>query len=637
MASPSKSTDAGRFLAAWAASVLAMATPAFAAPPEIRGTWLTTTSSDDLVSRNIAATMQSLRAVGLNTVYVESFKNGYTNFQSPTLAAFLGRTSSLNPFGVNANRDILAETRVAAAEAGLIHGAWFEYGLMAQFGDPSNPLAVKARDNGWLLQDSSGRYTNSSNGFSWMNPLVPEIRSLVQGMAVDAVTRYGVQIIQFDDHLSWPVQFGFDDVTRQAYLRETGRNLPTGSLGHFNSQFVAWRQQKMREFADELVDAIRAARPDVVISLAPSPANFSASNFNAKWTDWLGAGGRFDEVLPQVYRDTASAFNFEWNSTRNATPADRRGDLGSGLRLLGSGAATPWEELRPMLDRLRADAALGHSIWYSEGVSAAGTSNAVNYGPQLAAYYDVTGTGRAPHPLFTTVRWAGAAGDGGSGTWSVLGPTWADRSPIWVQDAVGIFDGPGGTVTVSGSITAGRGLDFRTGGYTVGSGTLHLRGFARGENRLSVAADATVTIASLVTSPEGILKDGGGRLVLSGSTGGITGGIEVAGGTLALAGPATLDRAAWFEVAEGAVLDVSSAGAGASAGRLALEAGQSLSGSGTVVGSVSFGAGSTLSPGGPSGVLPATGVVTVPEPATVVTLAAAAIAMLVARRREGRE
>jgi hypothetical protein len=125
--------------------------------------------------------------------------------------------------------------------------------------------------------------------------------------------------------------------------------------------------------------------------------------------------------------------------------------------------------------------------------------------------------------------------------------------------------------------------------------------------------------------------------VLSGSTGGIIGGIEVAGGTLALAGPATLDRAAWFEVAEGAVLDVSSAGAGASAGRLALEAGQSLSGSGTVVGSVSFGAGSTLSPGGPSGVLPATGVVTVPEPATVVTLAAAAIAMLVARRREGRE
>ena len=92
------------------------------ASPELRGTWLTTTSSDDLSAANMATTMASLRNVGLNTVYVEAWKNGYTNFNSPTLATFVGG-SSLNPS--LRGRILLDESRTAAAHAGLVHGAWF--------------------------------------------------------------------------------------------------------------------------------------------------------------------------------------------------------------------------------------------------------------------------------------------------------------------------------------------------------------------------------------------------------------------------------------------------------------------------------------------------------------------------------
>ena len=97
--------------------------------------------------------MNSLKTVGLNTVYVEAWKNGYTNFTSPTLATFTGR-SSLNPS--LSGRTLLNETRTAAANAGLVHGAWFEYGLMAEFGSPSNPLAVKCRDATWTVGTTSG-------------------------------------------------------------------------------------------------------------------------------------------------------------------------------------------------------------------------------------------------------------------------------------------------------------------------------------------------------------------------------------------------------------------------------------------------------------------------------------------------
>ena len=504
--------------------------PCQAAAPEIRGTWLTTTSSDDWSAANLPTTMNSLKTVGLNTVYVEAWKNGYTNFTSPTLATFTGR-SSLNPS--LSGRTLLNETRTAAANAGLVHGAWFEYGLMAEFGSPSNPLAVKCRDatwtvgttsgTGWLLQDSAGDYTNSSNNFVWMNPLVPEVRNLIKGIVVDAITQFDLQIVQFDDHLAWPVQFGWDDYTKAVYKQETNRNLPSSYL---DSNFRTWRQGKTQALFDEIAVAARAAKPSVVVSLSPSTASFSATNYCADWSKWMTST---DEVLPQVYRSTYGAFATEWASQITASGTNRP-ELAAGLRLLGTGSATPWADLEQQLDRTRTDGALGHSIWYSEGVSQSGTSNPSNYNAQLKAYYDVATNGPAANPHFTSVRWSGTGGTGGSGTWSTLASTWKDRSTIWVQDAVGIFDGVGGTVTVSGTVGAAGGLDFRTAGYTLTGGTLAFRGFNRPANSITVASGVTATITSTLTGSAGLTKSGTGVLALAGTGTALGGGVAIQAG-----------------------------------------------------------------------------------------------------------
>jgi autotransporter-associated beta strand protein len=531
--------------------------PIHAAAPEIRGTWLTTTSSDDWSAANLQTTMNSLKQTGFNTVYVESFKAGYTNFTSPTLSAFTG-SPSLNPS--LAGRTLLNETRTAAANAGLVHGAWFEYGLMAEYGSPSNPLAVKCRDatwtvgttsgTGWLLQDSAGDYTNSSNNFVWMNPLVPEVRNLIKGIVVDAINQFDLQIVQFDDHLAWPVQFGFDDYTKAVYKQETNRNLPTNYL---DSNFRTWRQGKTQALFEEIAAAAKAAKPSVIVSLSPSTASFSSSNYCADWTKWLGST---DEVLPQVYRSTYGSFATDWAAQITASGTFRP-ELAAGLRLLGTGSATPWADLQQQLDRTRTDGALGHSIWYSEGVTVSGTLNPSNYNSQLKAYYDVATNGPAANPHFASVRWSGTGGLSGSGTWSVLAPTWKDRSTIWVQDALGIFDGPGGTVTMSGTVGVGGGLDFRTTGYTVGGGTMALRGHSRVANMITVAAGGTTTLASAVTGSTGLTKSGTGVLALAGTGTGLTGGVAVQAGMLTIgAGGTTGSLAASnaFTLASGGTL-----------------------------------------------------------------------------------
>ena len=511
---------------------------ALAASPEIRGTWITTTSSDDWTSSNLPGTMSSLKQVGLNTVYVEAWKNGYTNYNSTTLSSFTG-TTSLNPS--LGSRVLLDETRTAAANAGMIHGAWFEYGVMAQYlGNTGtatgsfNPLAKKCRDStwtvgttsgtGWLLKDSSGNYTTASNGFLWMNPLVPEVRNLIKGIVVDAINQFDLQIVQFDDHLAWPQAYGWDDYTKAVYKQETGRNLPASST---DATFLAWRQGKTQAFFAEIADAAKAAKPSVVVSLAPSVIATSSSSYCANWSTWLG---KTDEVLPQVYRSTIASFNNDWPGQITASGTSRA-ELGAGLRLLGTGSATPWTDLQQQIDKTRTDGALGHSIWYSEGISNSGTSNSSNYRTQLTAYYDVATNGPAANPHFQTVRWAGATGTGGSGTWSPLAATWKDISTIWVQDALGIFDGAGGAVTVSGTVGVAGGLDFRTAGYTVSGGTIALRGYTRAANAITVASGVTATIASTLTGSTGLTKSGSGTLSLSGSSP-FTGATVVSAGTL---------------------------------------------------------------------------------------------------------
>ena len=77
--------------ATWATAQPQPAAHVPAAIPEVRGTWLTTTANDALARpANTAATMRALREIGLNTVYVETWKNGYTQYPSDVLARTIG-------------------------------------------------------------------------------------------------------------------------------------------------------------------------------------------------------------------------------------------------------------------------------------------------------------------------------------------------------------------------------------------------------------------------------------------------------------------------------------------------------------------------------------------------------------------
>ena len=193
--------------------------------PEVRGTWLTTTANE-AISRpeHTAETMRRLRDIGLNTVYVEVWKNGYTEFPSETMARAIGVPMRVNASPQGAvQRDLLEETLIEAHRNQLIYIAWFEYGFMAAHQGTQNEL--RARKD-WLSLDAQGGEV-AGNGFVWMNPLHPDAQDLLLGIVKEAIVKYDLDGIQLDDRIVWPyINMGYDDFTRRMYRQETGREVP---------------------------------------------------------------------------------------------------------------------------------------------------------------------------------------------------------------------------------------------------------------------------------------------------------------------------------------------------------------------------------------------------------------------------
>jgi uncharacterized lipoprotein YddW (UPF0748 family) len=382
-------------LEGWPAATVAQ--PA-AAAPEVRATWLTTTANRALATpADTEATMAALADIGLNTVYVECWKNGYTQFPSEVLERTIGHrqrpASALqdpsDKPGAPA-RDLLAETLAAARRHGLHHVAWFEYGFMAAHGATSNHL--RRQKPQWLSRDIRGSEV-APNGFVWMNPLHPEARAFLLALTLEAVRRYDIDGVQFDDRIVWPyVTMGYDDYTRGVYAAEHGGRQPPDNAR--DPAWMRWRADKLNALAAEFCAALRAARPGLMVSLSPAVYPWSWEHYLLDWPQWARwpRDRRWSEFVPQAYRMNYAAFESTWleqTEALRAVGAYRPHELVAGIRLEGDGADSDWEQLRRSIELVRRLGQGGHSLWFSKGVL--GTHAAA-----LKAFYG----GRVASPRF---------------------------------------------------------------------------------------------------------------------------------------------------------------------------------------------------------------------------------------------
>ncbi|MGW3208005.1 glycoside hydrolase family 10 protein [Streptomyces sp. NPDC001135] len=287
-----------------ALSPLVTAPFAVAAPPrrprataEMRGMWIATVSNRDWPSRpGLTAAAQRGELVAhldraardrLNTVVLQVRPTADALWPSPYepwceyLTGTQGRDPGWDPLG----------TAVQEAHArGLELHAWFNPYRIANHADPGRlDASHPAREHpDWVVP---------YGGKLYYNPGLPEIRAFVQQAILDAVARYPVDAVHFDDYFyPYPVAGQtFDD--DDAYDRYGG---------DFSSR-AAWRRDNVDTLVRETAAGIRRVRPGTRFGISPFGVWRNAS------TDPRGSDTRAGvQTYDDLHADTRTWVREQW-------------------------------------------------------------------------------------------------------------------------------------------------------------------------------------------------------------------------------------------------------------------------------------------------------------------------------------
>ncbi|MGW2746364.1 glycoside hydrolase family 10 protein [Streptomyces sp. NPDC001450] len=305
---------------AWAAlSALATAQGSAAAPgrpdprrpwpraaTEMRGVWLATVSNRDWPSKaGLTADAQRTELIAhldravrdrLNTVILQVRPTADALWPSPYepwseyLTGTQGRNPGWDPLG----------TAVREAHArGLELHAWFNPYRVANHPDPTRLAASHParRHPDWVVP---------YGGKLYYNPGLPEVRAFVEQAMLDAVVRYPVDAVHFDDYFyPYPVAGQtFDD---DAAYDEYG--------GDFDTR-AAWRRDNIDKLVQETAVAIKQVRPGTRFGISPfgvwrnatTDSRGSDTRAGVQTYDDLHADTRtwvrnhwIDYIVPQLY------------------------------------------------------------------------------------------------------------------------------------------------------------------------------------------------------------------------------------------------------------------------------------------------------------------------------------------------
>ncbi|BAB75632.1 glycoside hydrolase family 10 protein [Anabaena sp. FACHB-709] len=266
---------------------------------EIRGVWLTNNDFDILRNRaKVQDTLAQLRRLNFNTIYPVVWNDGYTKYPS----AVTQRMGIPYFFRGTEGQDVIADIISQARSQGLLAIPWFEFGFMAPL---TSELASQHPD--WLTQKRDGTQTSISAAgeVAWMNPFHPEVQQFITDLVVEIITKYNADGIQFDDHMSLPVDFGYDKYTINLYRQETGNPPPSNPQAQ---AWVKWRADKITAFMVQLNQAVKARKPNAIFAVSPNYYDFAYKLQLQDWLNWVRLGV-VDELVVQVYRNDLQSFN----------------------------------------------------------------------------------------------------------------------------------------------------------------------------------------------------------------------------------------------------------------------------------------------------------------------------------------
>ncbi len=374
----------------WVLGAIALATaialnlvqvpPSWEAPAkvtELRGVWLTNVASGVLYTPwGINRAIDQLAQLKFNTVYPVVWNRGTTFYPSSVAKKVTGRDRDLLLQVLKLNQDVLAQIIKQGHRQGLRVIPWFEYGFMT----PTNSQIAK-RHPDWLTArrnaskvsvDANLKATNSKSAKIivdplltkgvWLNPIHPEVQQFMLDMIIEVVTKYDIDGIQFDDRFGLPSDLGYDRFTVAQYRKEhLGKNPPNNSL---DAQWLCWRADKITNFMQRVYKAVKAVKPNCLVTLSPNPQDYAYRATLQDWSTWVNQG-LIDELICQIYRNDEKTFLAQLQQTALQTA---RKKIPVGIGILSGSVKNPvaMKQIQQQVQWVRDRGYSGVSFFYWE-------------------------------------------------------------------------------------------------------------------------------------------------------------------------------------------------------------------------------------------------------------------------------
>ncbi|MFC4061687.1 glycoside hydrolase family 10 protein [Planomonospora corallina] len=303
----------------------------------------------------------------LNAVFVQIRPTADAFWPSPyePWSQYLTGTQGRDP-----GYDPLAFAVEETHRRGLAFHAWFNPYRVSMQGDPAalHPGHPGRRHPDWIV---------AYGGRLYYNPGMPEVRTFVQDAMMDAVLRYDIDGLHFDDYF-YPVNTpAFDD---SAAFAEHGGDFP---------DLASWRRGNVDLLVREMQQRVRRAKPEVAWGISPSgiwrnrsadplgsdtAGSQSYDNLHADTRGWVKKGW-LDYIAPQLYwyigqsnADYAELVPW-WSDVAAGTGVQLW--IGQAAYKAGTaGQPEPWfrpDELTRHLTLNRDHPEVGGDIWYNSG------------------------------------------------------------------------------------------------------------------------------------------------------------------------------------------------------------------------------------------------------------------------------
>lgn len=352
----------GLFLAVILVAISVAGVTAAPRPPasEIRGVWLTNVDSQVLFStRALKRAIARLADLKFNTLYPTVWQGGYTLYPSEVTQRTYGVTVDPEP-GFE-GRDMLAEAIAEGHSHGMTVIPWFEFGFWTT---ADGELAQTHPD--WLTQRDDGTIAEpkGTRQIAWLNPFHPEVQQFMLDMVAEAVTKYDLDGIQFDDHFGLPANYGYDEWTANAFWQSLrGLDLSPEVTDQYWNR---WRLDRLTEFVEKLHATVKEIKPDCIISLSPNPFLFSHTKFLQDWFNWQQAGW-IDEIVLQVYRSDLQSFTREL-SQRELEIVRQKTPVAIGILTGLKNRSTPIQTIEEQVREARRQGYAGVSYFFYESL-----------------------------------------------------------------------------------------------------------------------------------------------------------------------------------------------------------------------------------------------------------------------------